>query len=209
MNMPAFPFPGSRSTFEVRLHGRGGQGTVTAAELLALAALEDGLFARSSPGSASEPMGAPVEAYCRFGTVAIPPNGGPVVEPDVLVILDRALIHSVDVFRGLRSDGTVLVNTTRTLESLGLADLSPQAGQLRVHGVPATEIGRRIVGRPTPNAAMLGAFAAATGAVSLSSVMAAFRDRFPGPIGEANAVAAQAGYDRIVVDREPVHACAG
>jgi pyruvate ferredoxin oxidoreductase gamma subunit len=201
-----FPSPGSRATLEVRLHGRGGQGTVTAAELLAVAAFRDGLFAQAYPSFGSERMGAPVEAYCRIGTASIRTHE-PVVEPDVLVILDRTLVHSVDLFSGLRSDGMVLVNTNRTLESLGLADLFPPGGELRVDRIPATEIGRRLVGRPAPNAAMLGALAAATGAVSLPSVMSAFRDRFPGPVGEANAAAAQAGYEVIVPRREPDRAC--
>ena len=100
----------------MRFHGRGGQGAVTAADLLALAAFEEGRYAQSFPSFGSERMGAPVVAYCRLGERDIRTRE-PVVAPDCLIVIDPTLVHQVDLFSGLGPDGYVLVNSTRTLQS--------------------------------------------------------------------------------------------
>jgi pyruvate ferredoxin oxidoreductase gamma subunit len=192
-------------TFEVRIHGRGGQGVVTAAELLAHAAFAEGRHAQAFPSFGSERTGAPVVAFCRISEVPIRLHE-PVAAPDALVIQDPTLLHQVDVFGGLRSGGYVLINTERSLEELGLGELAERVQPDRVLTLPATQIARRALGRPLPGAPLLGGLAALTGIVSLPSVTEAVRERFPGRVGAANAEAAAEAYEAVKGSREVAHA---
>jgi pyruvate ferredoxin oxidoreductase gamma subunit len=178
---------------QVRIHGRGGQGVVTAAEVLSVAAFEEGRYAQAFPTFGSERTGAPVVAFCRIDDRAIRVRE-PIVEPDVLIVQDPTLLHQVDVFGGLVPDAYVLINTTRTFTELGLADLTARLRPERLVAVPATELAREHLGRPLPNAALLGGFAALTGVVSLASVAAAIRERFPAKIAAGNVAAAEAAF---------------
>lgn len=187
--------------FEVRIHGRGGQGVVTAAELLSAAAFEEGRHAQAFPSFGSERTGAPVVAFCRVSEHPIRVRE-PVMAPHALVVQDATLIHQVDLFAGLRDDGFVLVNSSRSLHELGLEDLlDGRTG--RVLTVPATDIAREHVGRPMPNAVLLGALAALTGLVHLPSVTGAIADRFPPTVADANIAAATAAYE--LVGRVPTN----
>jgi pyruvate ferredoxin oxidoreductase gamma subunit len=177
--------------FEVRIHGRGGQGVVTSAELLALAAFMEGRHAQAFPSFGSERTGAPVVAFCRFDERPIRVRE-PIVAPDALIVGDPTLLHQVAVFDGLRPEGLVLLNSSKPADELGLGDLGD-----RLTTVPATALAREHLGRPLPNAALLGAFAALTGRVELHSVVAAIRDRFAGPVGEGNAAAAAAAFAHV------------
>ena len=177
--------------FEVRFHGRGGQGVVTAAELLALAAFEDGRQAQAFPAFGSERMGAPVIAFCRTDEKPIR-RREPIAEPDAVVIQDPTLLHHVDVFGGLGSDGFVLVNTKREPDELGLGELVARLGRERVLTVPASEIARARTGRPIPNVALLGGLVALTGVVALASLELAIAHRFP---GEGGARSVRAAHD--------------
>ena len=168
--------------FQVRFHGRGGQGVVTAAELLSVAAFLDGRHSQAFPSFGSERTGAPVMAFCRLGDAPIRTRE-PVVRPDALVIQDPTLLHVAGVFAGFE-DGCVLVNTSRERDI-------PHG---RLVAVPATELAREHLGRPLPGAAMLGALAAATGIVSLDALAAAIRERFTGAVAEGNVAAAQAAH---------------
>ena len=190
---------GSRPTFEVRIHGRGGQGVVTAAELLSVAAFDEGRHAQAFPSFGSERTGAPVVSFCRFGDTPIRTRE-PIAEPDALIVQDPTLLHQVDLFAGLRPQGYVLINSSRDFSELGLDELIERFRPERLLSVPATELAREHVGRPMPNAALLGGFAALTAALRLDSVIAAIRERFPGATGERNAAAAAACFQ--VVERE-------
>jgi pyruvate ferredoxin oxidoreductase gamma subunit len=187
--------------FEVRIHGRGGQGVVTAAELLSMAAFLDGARAQAFPSFGSERTGAPVVAFCRIAGVDIR-NREPIVRPDAVLIQDATLLHQVDVFGGLGPDGYLLVNTARTFHDLGVEDVTGRVQTGHSLAVPATELALAHVGRPQPNAAMLGAFAALTGRVSLGSVLAAVRDRFPGVVAEGNVAAATVAFNLAVAGSE-------
>ena len=114
-----------------------------------------------------------------------------------MVVQDPTLLHQVDLFAGLEPGGFLLLNTSRTVASLGLEELARRLGAERVVTVPATEIAREHLGRPLPNAALLGAFAALTGEVSLDAVCAAIHERFPGDVGDGNARAAGAAHDHV------------
>ena len=188
---------------QIRLHGRGGQGTVTAAELLSVAAFEDGLYAQAFPSFGSERMGAPVEAYCRIAHATIRTRE-PVSRPDVLIIQDPTLLGQVDLFAGLSLDGYVLLNSVGSFAEQGLDDVLAAFRVDRLLTVPATEIAREHLGRTTPNSALLGGFAAMTGIVSIDAVCQAFRHRFPGALGEANVAAATAAFTYVRHETEEI-----
>lgn len=179
--------------FQVRIHGRGGQGVVTAAELLSVAAFDEGQYAQAFPSFGSERTGAPVVSYCRMDKSPIRTRE-PISAPDALVIQDATLIHQVDLFSGLRRDGYVLLNTSRSLQELGLVEALTTMAPGHVACCPATDIAIEYVGRAVPNAVLLGALAALTGAIELTSVTKAVRERFAGPLGERNAKAAEQAY---------------
>ncbi len=182
--------------FAVRIHGRGGQGAVTAAELLSVAAFHEGRDAQAFPTFGSERTGAPVVSFCRIDDRPIRLRE-PIADPDALIVQDPTLLHQVDLFAGLKPDGFLLLNTSRTFASLGLVDLTARLTPEHAVTVPATEVAREHLGRPLPNAALLGAFAALTGQVSLGAVCDAIRARFPGAVGDGNAAAARAAHDHV------------
>jgi pyruvate ferredoxin oxidoreductase gamma subunit len=128
--------------------------------------------------------------------------------PDALIIQDETLLEQVDVLSGLRPDGYVLINSTRTFTELGLGELAVRdrtIGQLIT--VPATELALEHLGRAVPNAVLLGAFAAQTYAVTLQSVCDAIRGRFPAKLADKNCAAAAAAYAIVKSQRkEPVDA---
>ncbi len=180
--------------FQVRIHGRGGQGVVTAAELLSVAAFREGRHAQAFPSFGSERTGAPVVAFCRIDDQPIRLRE-PILAPDALIIQDPTLLHQVDVFSGLVPDGFVLINTTRSFEELGLGEFLARFRREHLCTVPATELALKHVGRAVPNAALLAGFAAVSGRISLDSVCAAIREKFPAKIAAANVAAATAAFD--------------
>jgi pyruvate ferredoxin oxidoreductase gamma subunit len=182
--------------FEVRIHGRGGQGVVTAAELLSVAAFLDGREAQAFPTFGSERTGAPVVSFCRIDTRPIRLRE-PIVEPDALIVQDPTLLHQVDLFSGVSADARVLINTARSLDELGMGELVGRLQPSHVVAVPASELAMEHLGKPLPNAALLGAFSAVTGEVTIGSVAVAIRRRFPGETGERNVAAARAAFDAV------------
>ncbi|MFF7648045.1 2-oxoacid:acceptor oxidoreductase family protein [Streptomyces canus] len=189
--------------FQVRIHGRGGQGAVTAAELLSVAAFVEGRYAQAFPSFGSERTGAPVMAFCRIDDRPIRVRE-PVMRPDALVVQDPTLLHQVNVFDGLHPNGAVLVNSPLSAEELGLSELVVAGSVLTV---PATALALRHFGRPVPNAVLLGGLAALTGCVAIDSLVAAVGERFPGRLGTANADAAREAYEHVRHLREErVHA---
>jgi pyruvate ferredoxin oxidoreductase gamma subunit len=191
--------------FQIRIHGRGGQGVVTAAELLSLAAFREGRYAQAFPSFGSERTGAPVVAYCRIDEREIRLRE-PIMRPDALIIQDPTLLHQVDVFGGLAPEGYILINTTRSFDALGLSDFVRGFRAERLCTVPATELAMRHIGRPVPNAALLGGFAALSGRISLESVQAAIGDKFSGKVAGGNVAAAAEAHAHV---RRELHAEAG
>jgi pyruvate ferredoxin oxidoreductase gamma subunit len=189
--------------FQVRVHGRGGQGVVTAAELLSVAAFSEGRHAQAFPSFGSERTGAPVVAFCRIDETPIRLRE-PVQDPDAVIVQDPTLLSQVDVFAGLRPDGYVLVNSTRPWAELGLSDLVGRlpAGHARI--VPASALAQVHVHRPVPNAALLGGFAALTGLMSLSAVEQAIAARFPDRVAAGNIEAARAAYRELTGETVPL-----
>lgn len=178
--------------FQTRIHGRGGQGVVTAAELLSVAAFDAGHHAQAFPSFGSERTGAPVVAYCRIADTPIR-SREPIVTPDALVIQDVTLLRQVDVVSGLRVGGVVLVNSTRPVQL---------EQDCHVTTIPATEIALEHIGRPVPNVALLGGFVALTGVVSLEGLDQAIDERFTGALAAGNRAAARAAFEAVRRRRE-------
>ncbi len=175
---------------------------MTAAEMLSVAAFDDGHFAQAFPSFGSERTGAPVVAFCRIDATRIRTRE-PIVAPNALIVQDATLVHQVDLFSGLRPGGFLLVNSARTLDELGLSDLVSSHGPEGLLTVPGTELALQYTGRPVPNAVLLGGFAAQTGAISLDAVVRAISARFSGPVAAGNVAAAREAY-RIVAGRRGV-----
>lgn len=184
------------SVFGVRFHGRGGQGVVTAAELLSVAAFLDGREAQAFPSFGSERMGAPVVSFCRIADVPIRTHE-PVDAPHSVVIVDATLLHHVDVFSGLRDDGFVLINSVRTPGELGLEPIVDRLSTGSVRTLRATDLAREHIGKPLPNICMLGALAALTGVVTAESLMRAVRERFRPDLAEQNVAALRDAFRQL------------
>ena len=185
--------------FQIRIHGRGGQGVVTAAEMLSIAAFAEGKNAQAFPTFGSERAGAPVVSFCRIDDRPIRVRE-PVSEPDALIVQDPTLLHQVDVFNGVSDRAFVLINTGRDFDGLGLGEYVKRFQRERLLTVPATELALEHLGRPLPNAVLLGGFAALSGVVSLDSVGKAIREKFHGSVAERNVLGAEAAFG--YVERE-------
>jgi pyruvate ferredoxin oxidoreductase gamma subunit len=182
--------------FQVRIHGRGGQGVVTAAELLSVAAFIEDRHSQAFPTFGSERSGAPVTAFCRIDDAPIRSHE-PIAHPDAVIVQDPTLVHQVDLFGGLGEDGYVLVNSSRSFHELGLGDLEDRFRHDRLLTAPASALAREHLGQPKPNAALLGGFAALSGLISLDSLDRAIGERFGGRVAEGNRAAAHAAFDYV------------
>lgn len=187
---------GRSAMFQTRIHGRGGQGVVTAAELLSVAAFDAGHHAQAFPSFGSERTGAPVVAYCRIDDAPIRTRE-PIVIPDALIIQDVTLLAQVDVLSGLPDDAYVLLNSEHSPAQLGLAQFMADHRADRVISVPATQIALEHIGRPVPNVALLGGFAALTGVITMAGLELAVAERFHGRLVGGNQSSATAAFDRV------------
>ena len=181
---------------EVRIHGRGGQGVVTAADMVAMAAFHEGRHAQAFPSFGSERTGAPVGSYCRVEDREIR-SREPVLEPDIIIVQDPTLLTVMDLYSALKPGGYALINSSKTLEELELEDVLKKTDADHLVTVPASELAREHLGRPLPNAALLGAMSALTGLVDIASVEGAIKQRFHGRLGDSNSAAARAAYDYV------------
>lgn len=186
--------------FSTRIHGRGGQGVVTAAELLSVAAFHDGKHAQAFPSFGSERTGAPVVAFIRIDNGRIR-RREPILNPDALIIQDSTLLHQVNVFAGATDEAYILINSSRSWAELGLEEFVSDRHPRRHLTVPARQFAMTHIGRPLPNAALLGGFAAETQVVSFESVVKAIRGHFKGAVAEANVKAAKDAFDYVTAMR--------
>lgn len=175
---------------EIRIHGRGGMGNVVAAELLAQAAFADGKYAQAFPSFGAERQGAPVVAFVRMNDHPIRVRQQ-IYEPDYLIVQDAGLIYSDDVMKGLKPGGSVVVNTTLPGDEL------PIESGFKIFTVPALKVALEVIRRPFFNVVMVGAFACATGLVELEAVTEAIKARFPGELGEKEALATVKACEQI------------
>jgi pyruvate ferredoxin oxidoreductase gamma subunit len=178
---------------EIRFHGRGGQGAVTSAELLALAAIEEGKYAQAFPSFGPERRGAPVVAFCRISDEPIKIRAN-IYEPDLVVVLDASLLKIVNVAAGLKSDG-IIVTTSKDAPEKVKGDLNVIN---RVGVVDANKIALEILGLPITNTTMLGSVVKASGLLKKESFIPPFKERF-GRIAEKNISAFERAYQETVI----------
>ena len=172
---------------EVRFHGRGGQGVVTSANLLAIAAFKEGKYCQAFPFFGTERRGAPVVAFCRIDDKFIRMREQ-VYEPDYVVVLDPTLLKVIDVTEGLKEDGMLIMNTNKEVK------LNTKA---KIKRVDATKIALEVIGKPFVNAPMIGALIGATNLVKLDSLIEAIKERFPEEIAKKNIEAVKRAYEEV------------
>ncbi len=175
---------------ELRIHGRGGQGSVAMAEMIAGAAFAEGKFAQAFPylGGGGERRGAPVQAYARISDEMIRLREK-IEEPDLVIVQDPSIMDMVDVVAGLKDGGTLLVNAEEPL------DLDRR--NVKAFYVPATRIAIETIGRPIMNTALMGAFARITGLIGVEAVEQAVTERFPKEIAEKNILAVRKAFEEV------------
>ncbi len=169
---------------EIRFHGRGGQGAVTAASLLAKAAGLDGKYAQAFPAFGVERRGAPVRAFCRISERKITLRSQ-IYSPDFIVVLDDTLLGLPEITEGLKKDSVAVINTKSR----------PQLKQ-KTFCYDATSLALEMLGKDIVNTAMLGVFAKASGLVSISSIEKAIEENFPPRLAEVNAKLVRTAYER-------------
>ncbi len=178
---------------EIRFHGRGGQGSVIASNILAEAAFRDGKSVQSFPLFGVERRGAPVLAFTRISDKDIRIRHA-IYNPDCVVILDSTLVDDIDVTKGLKEGGSILINTDRPLSTYSFDK------RFKIAAVDATHIAARCgigtKGAPIVNTAIMGAFAKFTGLVKLESILSAINERVPLK-KEKNCEAAREAYGKI------------
>jgi pyruvate ferredoxin oxidoreductase gamma subunit len=174
---------------EIRWHGRGGQGAVTSAELVAQAAISEGKYAQAFPSFGPERRGAPVQAFVRIDRQEPIRIRAEIAQPDIVVVLDPGLLGIVNVAAGLKEGGTIVINTKKSFQDIG--------SELKIKGrlakVDATTIARETLGIPITNTTMVGALIKATGVVELESLVEPLNRRF-GRLAERNINAMRRAY---------------
>lgn len=173
---------------QIRIHGRGGQGSLVLAQFMAIAALEDGKYGQAFPflGGGGERRGKPIMAFCRLSHNPIRVRSH-VHEPDYVIVQDATILSEVDIEQGLKPDGSLLINTDKDVHALGLKNQN-------AYTISADDLARRILGRPIINTALLGTFAGLSNELSLEAVLKAVRSKFPGELGEKNALVVEESY---------------
>jgi len=178
---------------ETRLHGRGGLGVVTSADLLARAAISEGKYAQSFPSFGPERRGAPVQAFLRISDEVIRIRTN-IYEPDIVVVVDPLLLRSIDVTSGLKESGKLLINSSKSVD-----ELKTKLGfKCSLAVVNASKIARETIGLPITNTAMIGAFLKLTNAVEINALVEHMNDRF-GKRARANIEAMQRAYEETVI----------
>jgi pyruvate ferredoxin oxidoreductase gamma subunit len=172
---------------EIRFHGRGGQGVVTSAEILAVAAFKDKKYSQAFPFFGTERRGAPVVAFTRVDNKFVRTREQ-IYNPDYVVVLDPTLLDVVDVTQGLKDNGMIIINTNKNV------NLKTKA---KIKMVDATSIALKVIGKPFVNTPMIGALVGATGIVDIDSVYKTIKERFPTEIAEKNIEAVKQTYEKI------------
>ncbi len=183
---------------------------VTAAEMLSIAAFQEGHHAQAFPSFGSERTGAPVVAFCRIADREIRLRE-PIMNPDAVIIQDPTLLRQIDVFGGLKENGFILINTKHSFEELGIAEFVRDWPADRLCALPATDLGLKHVGRPVPNVPLLAGFAALSGKLRLESVCKAIEAKFSGKVAQGNVAAATEAFNLVLAhagkaDKEVAHA---
>ncbi len=182
---------------EIRWHGRGGQGAVTSAELLALAAIIEGKYAHAFPSFGPERRGAPVLAFVRIDSKQPIRLRAEITQPDVVVVLDPGLLRVTNVVSGLKENGCAVINTKKTAQQI-----REEFGiKSRIATIDATRIARELLGVPITNTTMVGAVLKATEIVKLESLAEPTMHRF-GKVADKNLAAMKRAYEETVIKEQ-------
>lgn len=173
---------------EIRIHARAGQGAITTATLLGYAYFEKGMYPYAFPSFGAARMGAPMNAFVRVDSKPVRLRSQ-IYEPDYLIIMDPTLMRGFNCFSGLKENGIVIIN-----ERTGVEIPKVKAKQ-KIYVVPANDIALKNIGRPLGNTALLGAFCAATGEISLEFLTEAIKKRFAGKSAAGNVESAKQGFE--------------
>ena len=178
---------------EIRIHGRGGQGSVVLAELLGIAAFKEGKYCLAFPylGGGGERRGAPVQGFARIDDKPVKIREK-IQYPDYVIVQDTSIMDVVDVFKGIKTNGLVIVNTHEE-------NFASPRNDLKIIAIDANKIAMDALGRPIVNTALLGAFAKITNEISIESVEETIREKFNGELVAKNIKAARDTYDAIRV----------
>jgi pyruvate ferredoxin oxidoreductase gamma subunit len=179
---------------EVRFHGRGGQGVVTAADFLAVAGFKEGYYTLSFPTFGAEKRGTPVASFLRISDEPVVVRDE-VYRPDYVVVLDPSVFETVNVTSGLKDDGMLIANYPKASEDLK-AEIKTRA---RVATINATKLAIKMLGRPITNTAMVGAFAGATGILKLETLKETAEELFNGALAEKNKLLIEEAYNQMKV----------
>ena len=191
--------------YQVRFHGRGGQGVVSAAEILSVTAFLGNKHAQAFPSFGSERMGAPVQAFCRIDDKAIRLRE-PIYTPDALIILDASLVRMPEVLVGIEKVKCVLINTRQSIDILQAEQLKKRVSLDHIHTIGATELALEVIGRNVPNVIMLAAFSAITGIIPFERLIHAIEEHFPKNIAGTNKLAAERAFQQFATKSEVVNA---
>jgi pyruvate ferredoxin oxidoreductase gamma subunit len=174
---------------EIRFHGRGGQGVVTAADLLAMSAFYDDKYCQAFPAFGVERRGAPVLAFARIDDKPVR-RRNQIHRPDYVVVQDSTLLDVIDVSQGIKEEGAIIVNTAKKASEINLKT------KAKVYTVDGTSIALEVLGRPIVNTVMLGIFSGVTNEISIEAVKKAVEKRFSGKIMEKNLKAVEMAYEK-------------
>ena len=168
-----------KDIFEIRIHGRGGQGAKTASQFIAEAALGEDKHIQAFPEYGPERSGAPMKAYTRISDRPIT-TYAPVVHPDLVMVIDSTLVESIDVTEGLTKDGILMVNTPKSAE-----EIKKETGfKGKIYTLDATKISINTVGKNLPNTPMLGAFAKVANIIGIDDIKNSINKKFLKKLGE-------------------------
>jgi pyruvate ferredoxin oxidoreductase gamma subunit len=185
-----------KKIFEIIFHARGGQGAKTAAELLAQAALREGKFVQAFPDFGPERTGAPMKTFVRISDEPIKTHE-PVVDPDMVIVMDETLLGIVDVSRNLDENENLIVNSTRSRHEI--SELTNYVGN--IFPIDATSLSLEIIGEARPNTVVLGKLLKISEIVKLESLIEVFREKYLPKIGqektEKNISAIEKAYDSL------------
>jgi pyruvate ferredoxin oxidoreductase gamma subunit len=185
------------SLIEIRWHGRGGQGAVTSAEMLAQAAIVEGKYAQAFPSFGPERRGAPVQAFNRIDTKEPVRIRADVTNPDIVVVLDPSLLSIVNVTSGLKKGGRIIINTRKTVPQIK----SEFKIDYPIAVVDATKIAKEVLGVNIVNTTVLGAVIRATGVVKKESTHGPLQHRF-GRLGDRNIKTMETAYEQVTIEEQ-------
>ncbi|MBN1635778.1 MAG: pyruvate ferredoxin oxidoreductase subunit gamma [Deltaproteobacteria bacterium] len=179
---------------EIRLHGRGGQGAVTSAELIAISAINKGKFAQAFPSFGPERRGAPVVAFCRVDEKKINIRAK-VYSPDIVIVLDPGLLELANPTEGIRDGGLLVINSNKAPEEFG--DEIPSS--IKIATVDANRIALEELGRPIVNTTLIGAFIKANQVITIDDIRAPMLERFGPKLGGRNMKALERAYREVII----------